>query len=342
MTGDGSWRTPLRARAEKIFHRLEPRTLREQEDAKQLVRELELHQIELELMNEELQHVNQQLSLALERYRDLYHSAPVGYVQLDASGFVVEANASAAQLLGARRNALLGSVLMRYLHEDDAVAMELHRRDVLTGNGSARTLVRTMGGGVYLRIESERVEDGQIPWRAILTDVTDLIGDFRRRASVVVAGIELARRLVDSQHPAGDALEEAAEAAAFLRDRALHVEVSPTILVLESDPVQRGMCARLLAEEDFEVSVCATAAEALALTTPPDAALITLHPDDMNSFDLGRALRARFPGVSCIYVSGRPRDEAAKRALREPRTAWVEKPLDIDALARLIRAKLSG
>ncbi len=58
-------------------------------DVATLVHELEVYQVELEVQNEELRRSQLELAGALERYRDLYFRAPVGYLTLDAEGKIL-------------------------------------------------------------------------------------------------------------------------------------------------------------------------------------------------------------------------------------------------------------
>jgi hypothetical protein len=51
-------------------------------EARRLQQELEIHQVELELQNEQLRANQAELEAGLERYRDLFNSAPVGYFNL--------------------------------------------------------------------------------------------------------------------------------------------------------------------------------------------------------------------------------------------------------------------
>ena len=71
-----------------------------------LLHELEVHQIELELQNAELQRARDELDATLENYTDLYDFAPVGYFSIDESGTILEANLTGATLLGVERSRL--------------------------------------------------------------------------------------------------------------------------------------------------------------------------------------------------------------------------------------------
>jgi PAS domain-containing protein len=57
-----------------------------------LIQELQIHQIELEIQNEELQKTRNEAETERERYTDLYDFAPVGYFTLDSGGIIRQAN----------------------------------------------------------------------------------------------------------------------------------------------------------------------------------------------------------------------------------------------------------
>jgi two-component system, sensor histidine kinase PdtaS len=71
----------------------------EQKDA--LIHELQVHQVELEIQNDELRRTQQLLETTRDRYAYLYHSAPVGYLSIDANGTIVQHNTTLLEMIGA-------------------------------------------------------------------------------------------------------------------------------------------------------------------------------------------------------------------------------------------------
>ena len=68
-----------------------------------LVHELQVHQIELEMQNDELRRGQISLEEANKKYSDFYDFAPVGFLTLDESGMIREVNLTAASQLGVTR-----------------------------------------------------------------------------------------------------------------------------------------------------------------------------------------------------------------------------------------------
>jgi len=78
-------------------------------DTKKLLHELQVHQIELEMQNEELQEANETAEKALKKYTMLYDFAPMGYFTLNSDGSICDLNFTGADLLGEKRFSLVNS-----------------------------------------------------------------------------------------------------------------------------------------------------------------------------------------------------------------------------------------
>ncbi len=94
-------RSKSKAAGEKL-----PRT---EADLRRLLHELQVHQIELEMQNEELRRAREELEVSRNKYAELYDFAPVGYFTFDARGLIREVNLAGAQLLGIERQRLVNT-----------------------------------------------------------------------------------------------------------------------------------------------------------------------------------------------------------------------------------------
>ncbi len=113
-------RTRLRTRAETRLAamawdndpEMNPRTRR-------LLHELHVHQIELEMQNEELREAQRDLEMSRDRYLELFHHAPVGYVVTDADAMVLQANQTFAHMLDESLTDLLHQPISGLIHPED-------------------------------------------------------------------------------------------------------------------------------------------------------------------------------------------------------------------------------
>ncbi len=87
-------------------------------DSLALINELQVHQIELKMQNEELRRLQAELAVSESKYRDLYEFAPIGYLTLDGSGKILEANLTSASLLGTERVYLVNNRFQAYLDKN--------------------------------------------------------------------------------------------------------------------------------------------------------------------------------------------------------------------------------
>jgi PAS domain S-box-containing protein len=87
-----------------------------------LIQELRVHQIELEIQNRALNEAQEQLEVLRERYLDLFDFAPLAYFTLEADGRIVEANITAARMIGVERSLLLGRRLQTLVGLSDPLS----------------------------------------------------------------------------------------------------------------------------------------------------------------------------------------------------------------------------
>ncbi|OHC29181.1 MAG: hypothetical protein A2Y50_15045 [Pseudomonadales bacterium RIFCSPLOWO2_12_59_9] len=151
--------TALRQRAEKIAAQLPTAPLAGGESQNgeanrqtlHELHELHVHQIELEMQNEELRRTQAQVEIARERYFDLYDLAPIGYCTLSGNGLILQANLTATQLLGVMHTELIRQSLTRFIvHDDQDVFYHLRTQLIATGEPQSCELqMRRADGTVF-------------------------------------------------------------------------------------------------------------------------------------------------------------------------------------------------
>lgn len=127
------------------------------QEIQSLLHELQIHQIELELQNEELRQSQQALDATKARYFDLYDLAPVGYFTLDAQGLIREANLTLASMLKTVKAALVQQPITRFILPQDQDIHYIHKK-ILMENKTARDcelrLLRTDGTNFWAHLSA--------------------------------------------------------------------------------------------------------------------------------------------------------------------------------------------
>ena len=147
---DGALPSPYRAF--RVLHDLamSPATA---DDALALLHELQVHQVELDLQQDDLRSSRVELELASARQRQLYDAAPVACFTIERNTALVELNLAAASLLGDARDALPGRHLDDFLDARSADALHtLLSRAVEGRAGAAGAVALTLSGAAPRRV----------------------------------------------------------------------------------------------------------------------------------------------------------------------------------------------
>ena len=171
----------LRSRAEEKLGAAEakPEERPPTAELKRLVHELQVHQIELEMQNEELRRTQIELEASRTRYFDLYDLAPVGYFTLSENGAILEANVTGANLLGVSRRELLQRPLTRHVFPDDRDIFYKHHKQIFAMHvpqACELRMLRKDAAPFWARVETtapRESENGMSVTRVVMCDITE-------------------------------------------------------------------------------------------------------------------------------------------------------------------------
>jgi PAS domain S-box-containing protein len=141
-------------------------------------RELQIHQVELDMQNGELQRTQSELDESLDRYWSLFDGAPFGYLTLDREGRILEANPAAIELLRVERNVLAGQLLSAFMEAVEVKRLDRCCQEVLA-SGARRScelgLRRDDGSPCHVRVDMafEASEEGE-RLNTVIVDLSDL------------------------------------------------------------------------------------------------------------------------------------------------------------------------
>jgi two-component system, cell cycle sensor histidine kinase and response regulator CckA len=166
------------------------------EAVRSALHELRVHQIELEMQNDELRRTQEELEASRERYFDLYDLAPVGYFTVSEPGLILEANMTAAKLLGVTRGDLVKQPLSRSILPEDQDIYYLHRKALLeTGASQAweMRMLRKDAAPFWVRMEATALKDaaGSFVCRTVVSDITERKLEEEEKAKLEVQNRQL-------------------------------------------------------------------------------------------------------------------------------------------------------
>ncbi len=144
-------------------------------DAQRILQKLQIHQIELEMQNEELKQAKAALDAGLEKYTDLYDFAPVGYFTLTANGTIHQVNLTGTALVGIDRTQLVGRRFGLLLATALRPAFNAFLTRVFVGETKQSgdfELLREGQPSLCVNIEAKRMLNG-VECHAVIVDITE-------------------------------------------------------------------------------------------------------------------------------------------------------------------------
>ncbi|MCB0196529.1 MAG: response regulator [Anaerolineae bacterium] len=174
--------------ASNLRQQAEQRLAESEEDLKQLspeeminlVHELQVHQIELEMQNEEIQRSEERYQNLYQRFIRLYNFAPFGYVVLEKPERIVIANVNAITMLGATPAALIGKPFTDFIPSDEQDKCFLWLRKLFS-SGVPQYFILNLksetGKGIIVKVDAYPEHDAQgdvVSCRLAMSDITEL------------------------------------------------------------------------------------------------------------------------------------------------------------------------
>ena len=148
-------------------------------DLQKLLHGLQVQQADLERQNHELCSAKHKLERSQVRYFEMYDLAPVGYLTTSEQGLILEANLTAASLIGVERAALVTQLFFDYIHPDDQDMCNMHRSLLLSTGTPQKCELRLLkkdGGYIWVTLEAvathER-ETGENVVRVVMIDISE-------------------------------------------------------------------------------------------------------------------------------------------------------------------------
>jgi len=171
----------LRARAEKQVTRNSTRNIStlSLNNISVLIHELETHQIELEMQNDELRKAQDALLEIHEKYTELYDFSPIAYLTANEQGLIVYSNITFSKMLGVPRLQLQNQLLSRFIASDDQDIYYLYRKKALQTRERQCCELRLLtpsGDLIWVRMDNfyaEKTDQESCQFRIVLSDISE-------------------------------------------------------------------------------------------------------------------------------------------------------------------------
>lgn len=166
----------LRVKAEAVYKskKRSPAVKQKSAPADRMLHELQIHQIELEMQNDELKKANRAAEIAGKKYADLYDFSTVGYFTIDREGNIFGLNLSGAALLGVDRSNLTGKNFRQFLSHESRLDFNVFIGEVYEGREKVScelVLVKNNGTRLNVYVEGSFV-DGSDACSLNVIDIT--------------------------------------------------------------------------------------------------------------------------------------------------------------------------
>ncbi|MFH1999139.1 MAG: PAS domain S-box protein [Planctomycetota bacterium] len=213
---------PLRVKAEQfVINDAGIASIAPRVDVQALVHELQVHQVQLEMQNEELRRAQMELAESRDRYVELYDFAPVGYITVDSNDLILEANLTAGMMLGLERGKLITKrKFSDFVQRDAQDTWYMHRRSVFKSEGKQTcklSLKKEDGTNFCGRLVSNYMgEKDGIPARCMI-GILDITRQEAAEEALRKSHRKLERRVDDRTFALHDTMEKLEESQESLK-----------------------------------------------------------------------------------------------------------------------------
>lgn len=231
-----------------------------------LLHELQVHQIELEMQNEQLRQSQLELENSREHYVDFYDFAPVGYLTLSAKGLISEINLTGAAMIGVERSKLLNQRFSQFINPEYLDRMYRH---LLHAIGTDETqsfelaLQRQDGSHIFVQLDCMGLsKSSQTPiLRVVLTDISERI---RREEEIRKLAFYDALTKLPNRRLLDDRMEQAMAASKRSGQYAALMFLDLDNFKQINDTHGHGMGDRLLMEVAHRLTSCVRGMDTVA------------------------------------------------------------------------------
>ncbi len=323
----------LRKRAEKILDADSDDIVKTQspEETRKLVQELHIHQIELEMQNEELRRTQLELTEARHRNIDLFDLAPTSYVSVSDKGIIQGANITIATMLGMERELLIGQSLSNCISKDTQDDFYLFLNAIIrTKNRQTRELkIKKNEGDCHVNMEGVTILDADGNINEIRIAVNDITDRKQAEEALQKAHSELEEKVQERTHEL-KLVNEGLRVEIDERTRAEH-ELSRTKALLDA-VISQSPVPMVVITSDGTIEVFNEASREILGFSYDEVAPDMKHPDMKKSWQTYDSYGNKIPTEQTPILRTLKNETTKSKEIRIVRKDGTERWLLIDAV----------
>ena len=306
------------------------------EEIRHALHELRIHQIELEMQNSVLHRAQLELEESHARYFDLYDLAPVGYVTVSENGLMIEANLTAATMLGVARGVpgIAHPLFSQFIHIEDQDIYYLFRKQLFKTTGKPQAsdlrMVKKDGPVFWAHLEATVVQDHGHSTGSLRLRTGEAGQTGEPVIRVIISDISAKQNLTEANNLPEQMVEERTKQLRR-ESKAPPAEGADTILFVDDDPIVLATLNYCLRNTGYEVLTADGGIQALEIMETNKIKVIVSDEqmEGMSGSELLAEVRRRFPHTLRILLSGHITPEMAMRAVNEGGIyRFLAKPFD--------------
>jgi two-component system CheB/CheR fusion protein len=145
-------------------------------DIKSLIHEIQVHQVELEMQNDELRRAQESIKKTEEKYDYYYNFSPVAHVNIDENGYILNSNFTFDKMIGKSKDDLLRTDFNNLVEWDDRDAFYHIKKNIIEGKliNSERLILKNGDISVPVEVSAKKYENNDIIFMTIV-DISRIV-----------------------------------------------------------------------------------------------------------------------------------------------------------------------
>lgn len=145
-------------------------------DIKSIIHEIQVHQVELEMQNDELQRAQESIKKTEEKYEYYYNFSPVAHVNIDENGYILSTNHTFDKLVGYSKENLIRTDFNNLVEWNQRDRFYHMKKEIMEGKiiNSLRMLLKNEDKVIPVEISTKQYDNNDVIFMTIV-DISRIV-----------------------------------------------------------------------------------------------------------------------------------------------------------------------